>query len=347
MATADELLATSEPVNKTLTIDLEKRIIVIPASVSLLGVESDDEVHRLQFKIPRHYGEIDLSEFKFHINYENAKHGGDMYDVEELIVDSDFITFSWLVDRFAFLYKGDVTFNICMKKYDAGKVVKELNTTPATLPVLEGLETDKAVINAEPGALDRVLMRLYAIEAASGLGTDSYYNVVRVEEDNDGAVFTVVNKDGTTEAYIRHGIDGYTPVVGKDYYTDGEKIALKTELTGYLKDYVDVWSPKKETVTLLASSWVGNKQTVIINGVNPENSIEVVAPEPSSSNYANYVDAGIRCVGEAINELTFQCDSVPSENIAVNIVVYYSNDEATGNPGITVTDDDAGNVTIM
>ena len=342
MATADELLASQEI--EVLTVDLNSRIISIPASVGVLGVESDDDVKYLRFNIPRFYTTIDLSEFKFQVNFENAKGGGDFYPIKTVeISDDDMLSFIWEVDRTAFAYSGDVIFSLCMKKYDDdGVVVKELNTTTAKLPVLKGLETTKAVVENNPSAFDTVLCRLYAVEAATGLGQDGYYSIVKVDEQNDGVVFTIMNSDGTTTAIVRHGKDGHTPVRGVDYFTDTDILDFENDL----KTYVDQWSPKTETVILTASGWSNNKQTVAVSGITTDNII-VVGPDPSDSNYEAYVDGEIRCVSQTVGSLTFVCSSTPSVDVTVNVAVYYSTDAESGtHPSFTFTDDGNGNVTI-
>lgn len=237
MATAEELLSTLTEADKVLNVDLVERVIVIPVALKVLGVESDDDVHRLHFNVPRYYGEFDLFEFKIYINFENARGGGDFWPVDDLSVNEDgTLSFSWLVDRTAFLYKGNVTFSVCMKKYDdEGVVIKELNTTIATLPVLEGLETVKEVVENNPSGIEALMFRLYAVEAATGLGRDGYYTIAKVEESTEGIEVTIINKDGTTVAKIRHGIDGYNPIKGVDYFTDSEQIEFKNGL----KTYVD------------------------------------------------------------------------------------------------------------
>lgn len=154
MATADELLSTLDT-DKTLIIDKDLRIITIPSSVKNLGVESDDDVLRLKFSMPRMYGDVDLSDFSIYINYMNAKNTGDVYVVDDKTIADDTITFSWLVGRVALAYKGSVRFIVCMKLYDSAmeEVIKEYNTTIASLPVLEGLETSEAAIEQNPDIL--------------------------------------------------------------------------------------------------------------------------------------------------------------------------------------------------
>lgn len=154
MATADELLSTIDT-DKTLIIDKDLRTITIPSSVKNLGVESDDDVLRLKFSMPRMYGDVDLSDFSIYINYMNAKNTGDVYVVDDKTIADDTITFSWLVGRVALAYKGNVRFIVCMKLYDSAmeEVIKEYNTTIASLPVLEGLETSEAAIEQNPDIL--------------------------------------------------------------------------------------------------------------------------------------------------------------------------------------------------
>lgn len=340
MATADELLlTTTEQVDKTLTINFDTRTITIPGTIKVLGVESDDDVHRLEFRVARYYCEFDLSEFDIRINYMNAKGSGDMYIVDDLAIadDNETMTFTWLVDRFAFREKGDVKFIVCMKKYDdKGEVVKEFNTTIAKLPVLEGLETETAVISSNTSLFDQLLNRLYAVEAATGMGNGAYYNVIKMTENEDGVVFTIVNQDGETEALVKHGEAGYSPVRGVDYWTADDQSAMKT--------YIDTWAPHTLTATLLASGWNSNQQTVRIPSIGEE-SIVIVAPEPTEGNYTAYNEAMIRCVSQATGSLTFQCEAIPSVDLIANIAIFYSDDTVDAN-NFTVTDDGKGNVTI-
>ena len=196
MATADELLSTLDT-DKTLIIDKDLRIITIPSSVKNLGVESDDDVLRLKFSMPRMYGDVDLSDFSIYINYMNAKNTGDVYVVDDKTIADDTITFSWLVGRVALAYKGNVRFIVCMKKHDDdSNVIQEYNTTIASLPVLEGLETGETVIQQNPDIIEMLLTSseplvgttqtvtpsrvLAAIKAGRDVAlqyTDSYYGV--------------------------------------------------------------------------------------------------------------------------------------------------------------------------
>lgn len=167
MATADELLAAltnSGETEKVLVIDNDLRTISIPKSITTLGVEADDDVHRLHFQMPRMCGDTDLSTFNIRINYMNAKNEGDIYVVTDKKVLSSSITFSWLVGPNALAYKGNVRFIVCLKESDAdGTILREFNTTVASLPVLEGLEVDPSYLEGE---LHDVLEQLLSLTVA-------------------------------------------------------------------------------------------------------------------------------------------------------------------------------------
>lgn len=163
--TTEEALAAAQ-VNDTgadevITIDNDLRTIIIPASITLLGVESDENVQTLHFQMPKTYKGLDLSEFDVRINYMNANNVGDVYAVDDNEVSGENIVFTWTVGRVACMYKENTKFIVCLKKKDvSGNVLKEFNTSLASLPVLEGLETTEAVVAENPDIIEQILTRL-------------------------------------------------------------------------------------------------------------------------------------------------------------------------------------------
>ena len=73
-----------------------------------------------------------------------------------------------------------------------------------------------------------------------------------------------------------------------------------------------------KTITLFASNWLSNTQTVNVTDVTSSNTI-LVSYNPES--YEAYSDAVIRCVGQNNGTLTFSCDSIPSIDVFVNVVI--------------------------
>lgn len=163
--TTEEALAAAQVndagADEVITIDNNLRTIIIPASITLLGVVSDENVQTLHFQMPKIYKGLDLSEFAIRINYMNANNAGDVYAVDDSEISGENIVFTWTVGRVACMYKGNTKFIVCLKKKDAsGNVLKEFNTSLASLPVLEGLETTEAVVAENPDIIEQILTRL-------------------------------------------------------------------------------------------------------------------------------------------------------------------------------------------
>jgi hypothetical protein len=122
------------------------RTISIPSNKKLAGVTSDEKVNRLYFKCPKYYGDVDLSDFSFRINYRNGNGEGDQYLVTDKDTTGDDITFTWLVGRNACRYPGSISFIVCAVETDVVSVVqREYNTAIHTLQVVQGLETSEDV----------------------------------------------------------------------------------------------------------------------------------------------------------------------------------------------------------
>lgn len=72
------------------------------------------------------------------------------------------------------------------------------------------------------------------------------------------------------------------------------------------------------TVTLASASWSNNEITVTATWVTASNTV-IVAPDPASM--TDYTDAMIYCSAQGSNSLTFTCDTEPSADIDVNVVI--------------------------
>ena len=70
--------------------------------------------------------------------------------------------------------------------------------------------------------------------------------------------------------------------------------------------------------TLTVADWSSNTQTVTVTGVTASN-VVFVAPAPASA--TDYSSAGIICTAQSTDSLTFTCDTVPSNDIVVNVVI--------------------------
>lgn len=77
------------------------------------------------------------------------------------------------------------------------------------------------------------------------------------------------------------------------------------------------------TVILYAAQWVDNSQTVSIAGVTAdETEIDVMAgPYPASGNIAEYTRCNVVATAQVDGGVTFSCDTVPSMDLTVNVMV--------------------------
>lgn len=146
-----------------LLINPEDRTIQIPKDF-VFGVYNDKDVLTIPFSIPRFYGENDLSDFTFTINYLNAAGYGNIFDVVDLTVGEDTIEFTWTLGRAVFVSSGAVRFIVCIRQIGSnGRILKELNTRIYSADVLAGLEVDE---NPDPEAYS-ILANMIQLESST------------------------------------------------------------------------------------------------------------------------------------------------------------------------------------
>lgn len=87
------------------------------------------------------------------------------------------------------------------------------------------------------------------------------------------------------------------------------------------KAYVDALKPTLATVTLTTSGWSSNTQTVTVSGVVASETAQLITPTPAIASQSAYYEAGIMCTGQAANSLTFTCQTVPTSNLTVYVVI--------------------------
>ena len=84
------------------------------------------------------------------------------------------------------------------------------------------------------------------------------------------------------------------------------------------KQYVDALKPKTITVTLPASGWSNNQQTVTATGVTANNA---VTPSPAPESWEAAGAAGVRCTAQGADSLTFACSETPTEDLTYNVLI--------------------------
>ena len=157
------------------TVDDDTRLVTIPDKYKKLGVESDEKVKRIWFRFPKLIGNngVDLSAIGVRVNFRNANGDGDIYIVEDLTADGDYVTFSWELTRKVTAYKGHVSFVVCaVKSATDGTTKNEWNTTlNKEGEVLEGLEVSEQIAQENPDIIEYILANLGGSVSAEQIAT--------------------------------------------------------------------------------------------------------------------------------------------------------------------------------
>lgn len=180
MATAEEILAMMEDEpeaqgNEVLVIDPETRLINVPLSEALFGVETDKDVERKYFRCPRIVGDnIDLSEHQIYIAYIAAKdksgtsffndREAGLYYCDDMAVDGEDITFSWLLSGNVLSEPGFVGFKVLAKRSVGGELRTRWNTAPAVGTVLLTIPDGEGIIERYPDIINQLLTEMEAVK---------------------------------------------------------------------------------------------------------------------------------------------------------------------------------------
>ena len=229
--------------DSTIVVNNDLRTMSIPEKVSILGVESDESVNRLKFRLPRYYCDLDLGEFNIYVNYLNGR-TEDIYVVTDKKTTNEYVEFSWLVGRNASKNKGYTKFVLCLKKSGSdGTVIKEFNTTVHKLEVLEGLETevDPSLITQNTDLNDlidqiKIMIDLEGEKVISNLPKDyqELINEVKALKDETSQLKESIDGLKTSSANNESLITIYD-ILSKGTYTE-DISSLMSQLDGLVHD---------------------------------------------------------------------------------------------------------------
>lgn len=104
--------------------------------------------------------------------------------------------------------------------------------------------------------------------------------------------------------------------VDEDAYVDPEADTFSAMVFNETNAQVNRNTMNERTVTLAASGWNGNTQTVPVYGLTAD-SLVFVSAAPNS--VTDYGEAGVYCSAQGSETLTFRCSDTPSVNIDVNV----------------------------
>ena len=186
MPSVEELLSQAEPFAETgeaheqgiyCIVHPDSRTIEVPEQYQLLGVENDKRVERLYFQCPKIVGDNqDLSQgYQLFVNYQNANGDPDAYHIDDMEIDGDNITFSWLLEENVTKYRGDIQFAFgAIKPGDEADDPDKnrWNTTINTDCIcLVGLKCTQQVAESNPDALAQIWAAIDELKAGGGSGS--------------------------------------------------------------------------------------------------------------------------------------------------------------------------------
>lgn len=221
------------------------------------------------------------------------------------------------------------------KSYVDTQLSTKLTTPPGTAGQLLGFTADNTVgaVDAPESGLTQSEADERYLQLTGGTLTgevDMGQNPIRNVSKIFGGTGFTIQSNGTTamNAYILNisTSDG-TNISGglTSSSIDATNITVSNVGSGDTavpnKAYVDSKVPIYFTVTLTTSGWFSNTQTVTVSGVSATETAQLITPTPAIASQSAYYEAGIMCTGQAANSLTFTCQTVPTSNLTVYVVI--------------------------
>lgn len=166
----------------------------IPGADLVFGVESDSGSVVKEFQCPRYVGNnLDLTGCFIRMNYRNANGEVDSYLVSDVAVDGDNIVFGWELSPKVTMYKGNVSFVMCVTGPDTKL---KWHTTLGRGQVLEGLEPDwESVMDETVDVVAQLVAMVEAqTEAVANTGAEWVRNVQSEGTDQIIAVQTAARE---------------------------------------------------------------------------------------------------------------------------------------------------------
>lgn len=153
------------------------RVVVVPERWKTLGVEHDNDVERIPFKLPKIVGDNkDLSSFNIRINFINANNNTDSYTVDDIETtsDGDYITFTWLLKEYALYSQGTIGFVVYAYKGEE----KWHTTLNKDCKCLVGLNVGESIVEKYPDIVEEILTRLDDLEKSGGITPEQIQTAV-------------------------------------------------------------------------------------------------------------------------------------------------------------------------
>lgn len=157
------------------------------------------------------------------------------------------------------------------------------------------------------------------LSAAKQADQEMYYIVFSLSLDS--GVIRIVMTDSLDGPYVIMSQRALTSDASHISFTPGATGLTSDNVQDAIEEVNAKATPKSVTVTLPASGWSSNTQTVTVNGVLADESAQLIQPMPAMASQSAYYGAGVLCSGQAANSLTFTCQTVPTADLTVYVVM--------------------------
>ena len=135
-----------------------------PFRGNIIGVQGDNNVNHINFKMPRYYNGIDLSTFTIKINYKNALDTTNSYFIDNLIFGTDTMTFSWLVSKEVTVLTGTVEFVVKLFNTINDEINKFFSTAIAEGVVLPSISVEDETLIPTPEIRNSIMEELLLLK---------------------------------------------------------------------------------------------------------------------------------------------------------------------------------------
>ena len=169
----------------------------VPGADLVFGVVADSDAERKFFQCPRYVGDgLDLAACFIRINYRNANGKTDFYLVDDMVIDGDNITFSWLLSPKVTEYRGQVKFVMCAVGPD---LKLKWHTTQGTGQVMDGLEPDNSHVESQTADVVAQLIDMVEAQttAVEKVGADQVAAVKATAKTAQDSAVTAIETAGT------------------------------------------------------------------------------------------------------------------------------------------------------
>lgn len=139
--------------------DLETRAVTVPEALYNIGVTEDNNAETVFIKVNDSFDGKPLDDKQVRIWFTNAK--GEPYSttITDIKHENNFLIIGWTIDERLTMYHGTVQFQV--QFYASGYT---LNTLPAELNVLKGLNLYASAPELENNLYEQIILRLSDLE---------------------------------------------------------------------------------------------------------------------------------------------------------------------------------------